>query len=456
MGRELKDHKLDSVKGYILDINNGKIAPIYLLYGEEEYLVEKYVKIFTEAIVPPENRDFNLEFIDASITSAEEIVTIADTYPFLSGKKVLVIQNHPSLSSSKNKNLFDKIEELFEKGEESKAAIALLSYLDKQPAELMEMTKLELHKYIHDNEEDPLTSQQIDILDKLYFFIIEKNENLQNLSSFKDENFNNTLLESYLNSNQSEFSCFIFVLIGKVSKKNSIYKLIAEKGKIIEFSPDKSDANFYLEEIKKELKLRGYTITPQALKKIVKKTGNHLRQIFKEIDKIISYLGEKKIIDDKDIELLVLRTETEKIYELTDAITDKNINKAVIALNHLLEDQIHPLQIISGIITRFRFLLQCKLLIEDKLLTSVNSYPYFTQKIYPDLKTKSKELLPSNKKYNLLEQHPFVVYKLIQQSSKFTLDEIKKNFKKLLETDKQLKLSSYQPQLILELLIHEL
>ncbi|MBI5417102.1 hypothetical protein HZA55_04035 [Candidatus Poribacteria bacterium] len=437
-----------------IKISNNIIAPVYLLYGEEEFLVKKYLSILIDLIVPQANKDFNLEFIDASATTPENITTASDTYPFFEGKRVLVIQNHPAFQSSTAS--FSPIKqglELFEKGETKKAALLFLSYLELELEDFKNMTRLEFQKLILEKEEESLSNQEIDNIGKIYLYIIEKKEIF---STSKEDAKENAWLENYILNKQPDFSCLIFAVIGKVNKKNALYKAISKKGEIIEFLLDKTDFNFYLEEMKKELKVQGITITSGALKKLIEKTVSNLRQIYKEIDKIISFLGDKKSIEEKDIELLVSRTETEKIYEFSDAMSEKNKDKALTILNHLIKDQIHPLQILAALISRFRFLLQSKLLIAEGIVSNTNSYPHFTQKIYPELKKNGEKLLAPNKSYNLLKQHPFVVFKAIQQSANFSLLELKVFFNNFIEADKKLKLSSNSPQIILELLVIEM
>ena len=50
------------------DLKKGLVAPCYLLYGEEEYLVNEALNKILDIIVPRNNRDFSLFYLDGENT----------------------------------------------------------------------------------------------------------------------------------------------------------------------------------------------------------------------------------------------------------------------------------------------------------------------------------------------------------------------------------------------------
>lgn len=73
----------------------------YLLFGEEPYLLQKEVEKIIDANVTFE-KEMNTSIFDVSKTNMEEIITAAQTIPFFSEKKVLVLQQCLFLSASKD------------------------------------------------------------------------------------------------------------------------------------------------------------------------------------------------------------------------------------------------------------------------------------------------------------------------------------------------------------------
>ena len=46
------------------DLKKGKVAPCYLLYGDEEYLISDALEQLLDLLIAPGDRDFGLFFID--------------------------------------------------------------------------------------------------------------------------------------------------------------------------------------------------------------------------------------------------------------------------------------------------------------------------------------------------------------------------------------------------------
>lgn len=80
---------------YITEIKKGLNAPVYLLYGENHFLLKEALFI-TSGIVPKDNRDFCLDIIDMEETdrpSIDNIRDILNTMPFLGGKRFVIVEN---------------------------------------------------------------------------------------------------------------------------------------------------------------------------------------------------------------------------------------------------------------------------------------------------------------------------------------------------------------------------
>ena len=67
----------------IQDIKAGKIAPIYLIAGEEAFLVTETVKQLLDLLLDSGSRDFNLDIFDGSQISVREILSAVEVYPVI-------------------------------------------------------------------------------------------------------------------------------------------------------------------------------------------------------------------------------------------------------------------------------------------------------------------------------------------------------------------------------------
>src|SRR3989304_8019911 len=91
----------------IKNIEKGKIEPLYLFYGEEGFLIDEAVKKIVSVIVEPSNRDFNLEFLRGGETSCEEIISKAQTLPFMGEKRVVIVKDIDEIKASGAERLME-------------------------------------------------------------------------------------------------------------------------------------------------------------------------------------------------------------------------------------------------------------------------------------------------------------------------------------------------------------
>lgn len=84
----------------IKNIEKGIINPLYLFYGDEGFLIDEAVKKIVSVIVEPSNRDFNLEFLRGGETSCEEIVSKAQTLPFMGERRAVIVKGIDEIKAS--------------------------------------------------------------------------------------------------------------------------------------------------------------------------------------------------------------------------------------------------------------------------------------------------------------------------------------------------------------------
>lgn len=91
----------------IKNIEKGIINPLYLFYGDEGFLIDEAVKKIVSIIVEPSNRDFNLEFLRGGETSCEEIISKAQTLPFMGERRVVIVKGIDEIKASGAERLME-------------------------------------------------------------------------------------------------------------------------------------------------------------------------------------------------------------------------------------------------------------------------------------------------------------------------------------------------------------
>jgi DNA polymerase III subunit delta len=87
-----KRERID-VDGILASIRKKKFAPVYLLYGEEDYPIEKLVDAFVESVVPPDMRAFNMDILQGSETTGKTVAGIALSFPMMSDYRLVVVKD---------------------------------------------------------------------------------------------------------------------------------------------------------------------------------------------------------------------------------------------------------------------------------------------------------------------------------------------------------------------------
>ncbi|GFO56701.1 DNA polymerase III subunit delta [Geomonas sp. Red276] len=81
-------------------VEKGEIAPLYLLFGEESYLVERAVKKLMDRTVDPGFRDFNLNVFYGNEVKGDEVFSVAQTLPMFAERRVVLIKKGGDLSAA--------------------------------------------------------------------------------------------------------------------------------------------------------------------------------------------------------------------------------------------------------------------------------------------------------------------------------------------------------------------
>jgi DNA polymerase-3 subunit delta len=101
-----------------------------------------------------------------------------------------------------------------------------------------------------------------------------------------------------------------------------------------------------------------------------------------ELDKLVSYVGDREYIEEGDVADVVSDTRAESIFALTDALGSGERALALRLLNRLLDDGQPPLVILSMLVRHFRQLWKTRELLsqgvaQKELPRRIGVNPYF-------------------------------------------------------------------------------
>ena len=110
-------------------IKEGNIRGVYLLFGEERYVISTYVNKLIKLCLSEQEKAMNLEFFSDAKTDIQTIVDAAVTLPFFSDKRVIVMDG---LLSKKNAAKEERLLELIQNLPESTVLILIEEDIDKR------------------------------------------------------------------------------------------------------------------------------------------------------------------------------------------------------------------------------------------------------------------------------------------------------------------------------------
>ena len=175
---------------------------------------------------------------------------------------------------------------------------------------------------------DMNTSSISDILDEVSMISLFSSEKVvigYNFDISKINDNDRDYLIRYLNNNNSN-DRYIILIAGRVDGRNKDYKIFKDKFKIIDLLQVDNDKDIY-KYIEDYIKDRGYKIDKYNLDYLVELLGNDINNINNEIDKIMLYLSDDKIISREIIDKLVSDNIDNIMYEFTNAVLDREYEK---------------------------------------------------------------------------------------------------------------------------------
>jgi DNA polymerase-3 subunit delta len=276
-----------------------------------------------------------------------------------------------------------------------------------------------------------------------------------------------------------------------VDKRRSLYKAIKNQGMVIDCAVPKggrrtdrmAQKDVLLEKMAEILKPSNKEMDQGAYLALVDMTGFDLRTFCSSLEKLINYVGKRNTITVEDIESVLKRTKKDPIYDLTNAIADRNTQKSLFFLGSILASEFHPLQVLTAIVNQIRKLILAKDFAQSSHAKGWHadiSYTHFQQSIMASVvaydqslleilqnwedsrshaedvdqgKARKKRKIQTDLRLASNPKNAYPVYQLLKKSERFSKAELMAAVGNLHETDAQLKISAQNPKLILERLI---
>lgn len=204
---------------------------------------------------------------------------------------------------------------------------------------------------------DFTVGEVIDQAETMPFFADKRLILIENSGLFKS---GGEQMAEYLKA-PAESVSFLFVET-EIDKRSKLFKTVQSGGCAVEFATQDETTlkRWILQMVKKENK----NITENTLNLLLEKTGTDMENIHKECEKLFCYCMEREVITPQDVEAICTKRVTSHIFDMVEAIGNKNQKKALELYYDLIALKEPPMRILFLVARQFNILLQVKELVK--------------------------------------------------------------------------------------------
>ena len=415
-------------------ISKGKVVPVYLFYGDE-FLYKSAFKSLLDALVPLHNQGLNYEGIDGVSENVYQIIERLNTFPLIPSAKVIAVHGTRIFYSAVAvDDLLHRSKEAFEKENLKESARYLLHMLSVAGMSL-------------DDVKDGKKLADGAWLEQVIAYCVNEKMTVP-VHQDDAEVLSDAILTGCPKTNH------LVLTTDLVDKRRKLYKTIKKTGVVIDCSVPKGEKaadkrrqqEVLKARVKETLERAGKTMATGGFEALYEKIGVDMRSFSNEVEKLIAFVGDRKEVLPSDVETVSKRTKQDPIYEMSNAIAERDTRKALFFLDSLLKNNFFPLQVLAAASNQIRKLILAKDFIRGGYGSGWGkdlSYGAFQKTILPELKKREPDFLTSS-------AHPFAIYMTLKQSDNYTLEELIGAMEVLLDADIRLKSSGQDAKIVLE------
>lgn len=260
----------------------------------------------------------------------------------------------------------------------------------------------------------------IDLAETLPFFADRRVIFIENSGLFKS---GGEQMAEYLGA-QNESTLFVFAE-SEVDKRSKLFKAVSAKGCAVEFSVQ--DEKILKRWIAGVLGREGKRVTEGTVQLLLTRTGTDMENIHMELEKLICYCMDRDVVTDEDVEAVTATRVSNHIFDMVDAISNKQQRRALELYYDLLALKEPPMRIL------FLIARQCNLLLQAKEMKA---------KGYGDKEIASGLGVP-----------PFAVKKYLSQASRFRTSVLRSAVEQCVDAEEMVKTGRMNDRMSVEVLM---
>jgi DNA polymerase III subunit delta len=447
---------------------------VFLVHGQE-MLVEQSAEKLVVKLLDGDPRDLCCDFVEGLAEKIPDVLAQMNTYSMMAGCKVVIFKEAKLFEG--RGNLQRSAEQIIEAwdGKDPERAARLLGdlcgRLDIEPGQVMGASpKTEPWRQLYESLGSQGLGSMVQIAVDRGWRFAGGGDHLAALQAAVEKGF-------------AHRHHLILTVHAKVPKNLKFYKSVGEHGWIVDCNVPMGERR--ADRVAQEGVLRqalentlgpaGKHLQAGAFEALCRLTGFDLRTFVQNVEKLIDFSGTRTTISVDDVRTLLRRTKNDPIFELTNAVADRNLDQALFFLRSLLAGKLYPLQILAALANQFRKLLIAKTFAmsrQGKGWTAGMAYAQFQGSVMPDIAAFDRQIRDTSQGWQSSSEemnkgkvgnpkgghdivlapnanNPYPVYQTLLKSEKYSQEELLRAMALLNQADLRLKSSGQDAGLVL-------
>jgi DNA polymerase-3 subunit delta len=320
---------------------------VYILYGDDIFAIQKFIAALVAKLGDPSIADLNTNRLDGRLSNEEDIHSAALSMPFLAERR-LVIVTHPLARLTPRKG--GEGDEDAETGQSSKGIALTCPGGRCQGRTPILGVKLAREHFIALLDRLPATTALMLVID---------DSRVRRRGEWDWD---------LLNSNHW------LVKWAQAAGKRAMLRPFP--------LPTLDEMPAW---VRRQAEAQGGMFSPLAVRALAVLSGSDTELAAQEITKLLTYVNYKRPVEEDDVLLLTAQTSQANIFNMVDAIGERNSRRAVALLHNLLETSETP-ELFGMIVRQFRLLLQAREILDEggnetQVTSELKLNPYITPKL---------------------------------------------------------------------------
>ena len=449
---------------------------VTLIYGEELLCKNAYDAVM-DKLVPPSDRATGVEVFDGGEDSMGRVLSSLNTYALLSSAKLVVLRDARLFYSANAKQgLREKMIQAGESGNVKKSARPFLNLMVIEDLDFEDLgTPTHRRKIVEDVDGGAPAwfDELLNYCRDKGLAVPEKRDDADLLQAAMEKGFPQ--------------GHRLLITADVIDRRKALFKAVDQDGLVVNCSVPKGETRtdrmareaVMQAAVDESLAKVGKTMAADARRRLTDWTGFDLRTLAGNLEKLIGFVGDRKTIRDADVTAVLQRTRKDPIFAFTNAVADRDLPGALLLMQSLLDDGMHPLQLLAAVANQVRRLLVAKdFIVKDhnRRWSARMSFPQFKSGFFGDVQAADESFADLMENWNALAdprnkpskrkkkpssdlvlarnpKSPFPVFQTLKKADNFSLEELTAAVDSLSQTDLRMKSTGQDSRLLLEALL---